>query len=103
MLLSPKTRRNNTEAYQGDEPMSTLQREFVLAVRVPRNYVEDLDQLVERQVFENRSAALRRAILNLLNETQAGEIRTVEPTVNRVNGHDSIPELIAEVKALQSK
>lgn len=83
--------------------MSTPQREFVLAVRVPRKYIEDLDRLVERQVFDSRSAALRRALLNLLNETEAVENRITEPTVNRVNGHDNIAERIAEVKALQSQ
>ena len=83
--------------------MSTPQREAVVAVRVPRKDVEDLDLLVERGVFESRSVALRQAIVNLLSQTGVFENRITEPAVNRVNGHQSISELIAEVKALQSR
>jgi len=83
--------------------MLPTKNDGIVASRVPKDLIVGLDELVRKGAFKNRSRAVLQAIVNLLSQTETGEDRITEPAVNRVNEHHTISELIAEVKALQSR
>jgi len=94
-----------------------------VAARVRIDVLQRLDELIDEDVFENRSHAVRVALRELLAK-QVAEVemqgkpqptirqmqckkkrgtRIAEPVVDRTNGSGDISKLLAEVKALQSK
>ena len=76
------------------------QMQFI-AARVRIDVLRRLDALIDQGIFENRSHAVRVALRELLAKQEG--TRIAEPVVDRTSGHDNIGELLAEVKALQSK
>lgn len=83
--------------------MSSPEREKILAARVPEDYLIRLDGLVKRGLFENRSGAIRQAILGLLNQRRTYENRSAERAVNRANEGDDISRSLEELFSLQRK
>jgi len=82
--------------------MPSSKNDGIVASRVPQGFIVDLDKLVAKGVFENRSGAIRRAIYNLLVATKTLQERVVEPRVNATNADDDISKLVEEGFSLKS-
>jgi len=61
--------------------MKSEDRERVVAARVSEGYILALHELVKRGAFADRSAAIRRAVYNLLVATKALQEQGADPYV----------------------